>query len=114
MDARDGVPNHSRRFATPGAVTSKTVNVECVSLADLLEREGLDFVDYLKVDIEGAEYELFEQTPPAVLARFRMIGLEYHGNQPMSVMTDRLRDAGFRQIRHVRHAPGKGTSEWTR
>lgn len=41
----------------------KTMEVESVSLDDWTAREGIAGVDYLKVDIEGAELELMEASP---------------------------------------------------
>lgn len=45
----------------------KTIEVESVSLDDWAERAGASGVDYLKVDIEGAELELM-QTSPRIMA----------------------------------------------
>lgn len=41
----------------------KTIEVESVSLDDWASREGVTGVDYLKVDVEGAELELMQSSP---------------------------------------------------
>ena len=43
--------------------------------------EQYDVIDYLKVDCEGAEYEIFESIPKEFLTnRIRKIALEFHHN----------------------------------
>lgn len=54
----------------------KTLDVPRFSLEDLLE--DWPVCDILKVDIEGSEFELFETTPPEVLARCLFITGEVH------------------------------------
>lgn len=44
-------------------VTERTITVESVSLDDWATRYGVPSIDYLKVDIEGAELELLESSP---------------------------------------------------
>jgi FkbM family methyltransferase len=44
------------------------VEVPALSLGDLLEQQGLAEVDLLKVDVEGAEWELFADGVPAPVA----------------------------------------------
>jgi FkbM family methyltransferase len=52
--------------------------VDTVSLADILEEYGLEKVHYLKIDAEGAEYQIILNTPPSVLRRIDKIFIEYH------------------------------------
>jgi FkbM family methyltransferase len=58
------------------------VEVQVLSLPEVLDRvarlPGCGQVDFLKIDIEGAEHEIFRNTPPAALARVRLVGMEYH------------------------------------
>lgn len=54
--------------------------VPIVSLAGLLALAGTDRVAFLKMDIEGAEYDAFAEADSATLARFDRIALEYHDN----------------------------------
>lgn len=108
MDDSPEIASHSRRV---GAETG--VEVEGVTLEQLLERCGWDRADLLKIDIEGAEYELFAQTPSAVLRRFDRIGLEYHGGGDSEALFAKLRDAGFRCFRHPKKGSA-GVIEWER
>ena len=53
------------------------IPVEAQSLDDILF--GVDHVDLLKVDIEGAEFELFEQAHEATIAKIKDLIIEVHG-----------------------------------
>ena len=55
-----------------------TLRVECLTLADALARESIERCHFLKLDCEGAEYEILLQAPPTVLERIDRIALEYH------------------------------------
>jgi FkbM family methyltransferase len=49
-----------------------------VTLDDLVQNAGLERIDLLKMDIEGAEYPVLLSTAPETLARVRCLVLEYH------------------------------------
>ncbi len=66
--ADGNAPSQSRGLSDDGARESG-VAVETVTLATLLEREGLDRVELLKMDIEGAEHEVFLSTSDDILRR---------------------------------------------
>lgn len=65
---------HSR---VVGAPNGHTVEVEAVSLAGLLDRAGWSCVDVVKVDVEGAEYQIFGAASSEVLRRIRYLTLEF-------------------------------------
>lgn len=58
------------------AKNSKTVRA--VSLAEILQANQIDKVDYLKLDVEGAEYLVILNTPPQTLRQIDKIFIEYH------------------------------------
>lgn len=75
-------------------------SVETISLADLLDARGVACADFLKCDIEGAEYDLFLKTPLDVLARVAEMAMEVHVSpaHPPHLLRDlvsRLQTAGF-------------------
>jgi FkbM family methyltransferase len=59
--------------------SSNSYQVKICSFNDMAEQ--YDVIDYLKVDCEGAEYEIFESIPKEFLTnRIRKIALEFHHN----------------------------------
>ncbi len=60
--------------------------VEGVSLATLFERERIETIDMLKMDIEGAEHDVLLSAPKDVLRRIRTLALEYHPNASKEVL----------------------------
>jgi FkbM family methyltransferase len=71
--------------------------VEAVDLCDILEKE--DHVDFLKVDIEGAENKVIPHLVP-VLPKIGALFIEYHSRpdspQDLSVILKTLEESGFR------------------
>src|SRR5205823_3837091 len=57
---------------------SGTERVPCLSLDDLFFRYELPRCDFLKVDCEGSEFDLFSSASPQTLARITAIAVEYH------------------------------------
>jgi FkbM family methyltransferase len=85
--------------------------VRAVSMPTLLEQAGFDEVDYLKIDIEGAERELFGSGAERWLRRVRLFSVETH---------DRFRAGAQAAVRAAveRHdfeeLPAFGESLWFR
>jgi len=55
-----------------------SVDIRCVTLKDVFDENRLGEIDLLKMDCEGAEYEVLFNTPQNYLRRIRKISLEYH------------------------------------
>ena len=86
-----GAPRH-RATAVP---------VPAISLEDVMA-EARGAVDLLKVDVEGAEYEIFGTTPSQALAGVSRAVVEYHpvqGHSPLELAASLAR-AGLRCVRH--------------
>ena len=60
--------------------TSK-INPIYVDLEKIMEMYGLDHIDFLKCDIEGAEWGLFRNTQPSTIAKISKIALEPHNDK---------------------------------
>lgn len=58
--------------------SAMTQQVEMVTLDTFLKRAGATRVDLLKVDIEGAELDMFESSPAATLLAIPQITVEFH------------------------------------
>lgn len=60
-----------------------SVEVETISLATLMQRLGITKIDILKLDIEGAEFDLIAATPNEILQRISQITVEFHDFKPV-------------------------------
>ena len=58
-------------------VAGKTC-VEAVILLDLLREERIEKIDLLKLDCEGAEYEIFFKAPADVFGKIERVIMEFH------------------------------------
>jgi len=56
----------------------QTEKVRAITLEQILRRFKIEFVDYVKLDCEGAEYEILFSAPKRILSRIRKIVGEYH------------------------------------
>lgn len=54
------------------------VVVPATNLKAIMEENGIKKIDFLKVDCEGAEYDIILTTPPAIYKKIKKIALEYH------------------------------------
>jgi FkbM family methyltransferase len=85
-----------------GDSSTTTIEVEEISLPMLMKRIGVEEIDLLKLDIEGAEFELIASTPDDVLRRIKQITVEFHDFKPQfrdrglfETARERLNDLGF-------------------
>lgn len=53
-------------------------NVESVRLSELVRRIGITHVDFIKLDLEGAEYDLLDKISDEDIKPFKQIFIEFH------------------------------------
>lgn len=72
-------------------------NVPVKTLEQVLDERGLDRVDLLKLDCEGAEYGILETLTPAVAGRIKQIAMEAHRipGHDVEELFSRLDQLGF-------------------
>jgi FkbM family methyltransferase len=96
--ASDGMLTfHESRVNESGSLLADHVNVahdettsydvEAVTLRTLLKRIGTETVEILKLDLEGAEYDLFAHITAEDLRPFRQVFVEFH-HQAVSHFTE--------------------------
>ncbi|MEM2195268.1 MAG: FkbM family methyltransferase [Candidatus Methanomethylicia archaeon] len=59
----------------------KYIEIDTISLEDVFNENKIDSCDILKIDCEGAEFEILYSTPKYVLQRIKEIRLEYHNQR---------------------------------
>lgn len=57
--------------------SAESVEVLAITIQDLIDRYSIDEIDVMKIDIEGAEFDLIVNTPPETLAKIRYLVLEF-------------------------------------
>lgn len=57
-------------------VSSK--NVKCLSLEDFMNQNEINHIDFLKIDCEGSEHEIIQNTSTRILTKIRTISMEIH------------------------------------
>lgn len=82
-----------------GSDTSKKTSIAVRNVAAVLAELGLGRVDVIKVDTEGAEYDILTAVPPEVLERVRLVVGELHGNRDFALLDylSRWFDIGLRK-----------------
>jgi FkbM family methyltransferase len=77
------------------------IQVRGVSYPDFVHASDVKDIDLLKIDIEGAEMELFQKSPPDQFERVKQISVEFHAFRRPSLCSEikliltRMKDAGF-------------------
>jgi FkbM family methyltransferase len=78
--------------------TGQEMIVQGLSLADLMETQKINRIDFLKINCEGAEYDILLNCTDDTLRKIRRISLQYH-NIDSQLNKDRLisflRSKGF-------------------
>jgi len=52
--------------------------VQAITLTDIIEDNNIEQIDFLKLDVEGAEYDILFSCPKETLEKIRYIVMEYH------------------------------------
>jgi FkbM family methyltransferase len=57
---------------------AKQISVRTISLEDLFRQNNISYCDFLKMDCEGAEYEIVFSAPDTIMRRIHTIAMECH------------------------------------
>jgi FkbM family methyltransferase len=87
-------------FYNPKGEARKTL-VRTTTLEDFIRDYSIDKIDFLKMDCEGSEYEIFMGCPNEILDKIERISMESHpmsGNRNQKMMATYLERRGFKVI----------------
>ena len=80
--------------------TRNSVVINCISLKEVFDSNKIKFCDFLKIDCEGAEYDILFNLPKKYFNKIGMIALEYHNGiykeRNLTDMQILLSDVGFK------------------
>lgn len=103
------------QFTTSATIRSSEVHshhfseVPCLRLRDIFDENRIGTCDLLKLDCEGAEFEVLYQTPGDYLTRIDQLAIEVHQGQAVGENLESLRsflmESGFHlfQFKHIPH-----------
>jgi FkbM family methyltransferase len=81
--------------------THVTHVIKSITLEEIFYENNLDFVDIIKIDIEGAEYDLLSNTPDFVFDKIGQITVEFHEfldsslKRETNLIKERMKKLGF-------------------
>jgi len=98
----------SEKHLLDEGVTIEKIVVPAVSLKTFMQENNLDRVSLVKMDIEGAEYEIIEHLEDEVFEKIDSFLIEYHDNTDKRIvkMIDRLKSKGY-DIEQIRNQNSK-------
>ena len=73
----------------------KLIKIKTITLADVFKSNKVKKCDFLKMDCEGAEYEIFYSTPRECFRKIKYIAMEYHRLGDIQKMKAFLKSNGF-------------------
>jgi len=75
----------------------ESYEVKCVNLYDFIQFNQIEKIDFLKIDCEGTEYQIFECIPDDFFKTINKIHVEFHFNDGEKILSiiDKLDRNGF-------------------
>jgi FkbM family methyltransferase len=97
------VNNDAYKIETNITQHENTITVQAVTIQQIIERYQLKAIDYVKLDIEGAEYEVFQKNLDW-LDITRQIKIHY-GPEFFNFFLQKLEEHGFKTLKDTHHLP---------
>ncbi|HRY36975.1 MAG TPA: FkbM family methyltransferase [Candidatus Magasanikbacteria bacterium] len=78
-------------------ISKQTQEVNAINFGDLVKKYKISLISLLKMDIEGGEYEIFENSIVDIAVKTENIFLEYHqvNDKNFKMLENILRENGF-------------------
>jgi FkbM family methyltransferase len=90
--------------------THVTHVIKSITLEEIFYENNFDFVDIIKIDVEGAEYDLLSNTPDFVFDKVRQITVEFHEfldsslRKETDLIKKRMQKLGFEFVSNNLHS----------
>lgn len=85
---------HIELYGAPGGVRA-TVKAPATSLADFFAKRNIEFCDFMKVDCEGGEYDIFYNLPQHIFNKIGVMSIECHADADLNELAAFIRKQGF-------------------
>ena len=74
--------------------------VDCVNLEEFVLRNSYELPTYLKLDIEGSEYDFFDSTSDSFFKNTHTVFLEFHNNdgKKLNKILERMSSLGYEKV----------------
>jgi len=94
---------------TGASIKDKGFKIECISIPTLLKNYSIDRIDILKMDIEGAEKNIFMANPEVWLNKINLLIIEIHESEIFKLVDLKLRKHNFtmKQYRSLLYCKNK-------
>lgn len=88
------------RYVAPVLDNAVSVRCDVRTLSETIRQQGLERIDLLKIDVEGAELEVLEDIEEAHWPRIRQLAVEiaHAHKRDLPKLCQRLRTLGFAQV----------------
>ena len=79
------------------AESGSRISVKTITLEKIFIENDIGICDFLKIDCEGAEYEIILNSPAIILNKIKIISIEYHPHPPYThlQLKEMLQENGF-------------------
>ena len=74
---------------------TKSIKVRSLTLADIFSENKIEFCDFIKMDCEGAEYDIFYNAPPELFKKIGVMTIECHADGNIDELMEFIRKRGF-------------------
>jgi FkbM family methyltransferase len=96
----EGAGEDGYHVTTP---SNSAISVETITISQLLKNHRIEKVNFLKMDIEGAEEQIFGSNELDWLEKIDQINCEIHGKHLYQKIASKLENYGFKVCRHPHH-----------
>ena len=96
IDSKGGILSGSASIMNPnrGGIGLKSESVVAMTLGEIFAESQIPQCDFLKIDCEGAEYEILANLSPELSKRIMRVSIETHSGRGQEAV-DRLKSLGF-------------------
>jgi FkbM family methyltransferase len=86
--------------STGGSIAESGFEIECTTIPTILDKYKIQYLDILKMDIEGAEEKIFSSLTENWINRVGLLIIEIHGSHVEKMILKVLKNYNFKVKRY--------------